>query len=180
MMTTTDEPRIYVASLSDYNAGVLHGVWIDCDGLDADDIHEAVAAMLAISPTAASEGSTAEEWAIHDYEGFGSLSIGEWESFETIAEYAAAIAEHGAGPVGAYIADAGEWNERKFEDSYAGEWENELAFAYDLADDILNIKDETLAAYFDYEKWSRDLFMGDYWSTDAGAPTYGVYVFRRN
>ena len=27
--STGPSPRIYVASLSDYNAGRLHGVWID-------------------------------------------------------------------------------------------------------------------------------------------------------
>lgn len=39
--TTTDSNtfRIYVASLSDYNAGILHGTWIDFDQLtDLDDL----------------------------------------------------------------------------------------------------------------------------------------------
>lgn len=45
-------PRIYVASLSDYNAGHLHGRWIDLDGLDASDddaVMEDIAAMLRAS-----------------------------------------------------------------------------------------------------------------------------------
>ena len=37
-------PRIYVASLSDYNAGHLHGRWIDADQ-DPDAIREEIAAM---------------------------------------------------------------------------------------------------------------------------------------
>lgn len=48
--TTTDSDtfRIYVASLSDYNAGILHGTWIDFDQLtDLDDLRAAIAAMLA-------------------------------------------------------------------------------------------------------------------------------------
>ena len=36
--------RIYVASLSDYNAGILHGRWIDVT--DEDTIREEIAAML--------------------------------------------------------------------------------------------------------------------------------------
>jgi hypothetical protein len=53
--------RIYVASLSDYNDGVLHGAWINADQ-EADELHGDVGAMLreSIQPWA-------EEWAIHDY-----------------------------------------------------------------------------------------------------------------
>lgn len=36
-MPNSDGPRIYVASLSDYNAGTLHGKWIDADQ-SAEDI----------------------------------------------------------------------------------------------------------------------------------------------
>ena len=37
----------------------------------------------------------AEEWAIHDYEGFGSLRLSESESFQTVSAIAAGIAKHG-------------------------------------------------------------------------------------
>jgi antirestriction protein len=40
-----DRPRIYVACIASYNAGILHGRWIDVT--DPDDIWERVAAMLA-------------------------------------------------------------------------------------------------------------------------------------
>ena len=46
MMTTLDTtPRIYVASLSDYNAGRLHGVWINAAN-GAEEINEKVVEML--------------------------------------------------------------------------------------------------------------------------------------
>ena len=83
------EARIYVASLSDYNAGRLHGRWINADQ-DADEIFAEVKTMLAASPE-----PFAEEWAIHDYEGFHGIKIHEWESFETVSELAEAIEEHG-------------------------------------------------------------------------------------
>jgi antirestriction protein len=41
--------RIYVASLADYNNGLLHGEWIDLDGKDADDVQGEIAAMLRAS-----------------------------------------------------------------------------------------------------------------------------------
>lgn len=44
-MTITYSPRIWVASLSDYNNGHLHGVWIDA-AQDVDAIHDEIAAML--------------------------------------------------------------------------------------------------------------------------------------
>ena len=83
-MTTTEGtmPRIYVACLAAYNNGKLHGEWIDAD-MDADMIEDAVQEMLAKSPI-----PTAEEWAIHDHDGFGGIKIGEYESFERVAKLA--------------------------------------------------------------------------------------------
>jgi hypothetical protein len=40
-------PRIYVASLSDYNAGRLHGVWLEAT--DIDSVRVGVAGMLKAS-----------------------------------------------------------------------------------------------------------------------------------
>jgi antirestriction protein len=65
----SDEIRIYVADLTAYNNGKLHGVWINARG-DINDIWEQIKAMLATSP----EGF-AEEYAIHDYEGFGAYAL---------------------------------------------------------------------------------------------------------
>ena len=72
--------RIYVADLAAYNAGHLHGVWIDAS-LDLDDMQEQVKAMLAASPV---EG--AEEYAIHDFEGFDGYPLGEYEGLQTAHE----------------------------------------------------------------------------------------------
>ena len=47
--STKDTPRIYVACLAAYNAGRLHGEWIDADQ-DADVIHEEIQEMLAAMP----------------------------------------------------------------------------------------------------------------------------------
>lgn len=38
--------RIYVASLSDYNNGHLHGRLVDLDGLDVDDVKNEIADLL--------------------------------------------------------------------------------------------------------------------------------------
>jgi antirestriction protein len=70
-LTTKFEPRIYVACLAAYNNGYLHGVWIDA-AQEPWSIYDEVKAMLAASPVAG-----AEEWAIHDYEGFRGVRIEE-------------------------------------------------------------------------------------------------------
>ncbi len=171
---TAVEPRIYVASLSDYNAGRLHGVWIDLDGLDQADIEEQVATMLR-----ASREPLAEEWAIHDYE-LGGIKIAESEDFGTVATLAAAIAEHGPA-LAAYWEYIGTIDAddlaSSFEEAFQGHYDSETAFAEQLIEDsgTLASVPDYVARYFDYEAYAHDLFMGDCWSAYASP---GVYVVR--
>lgn len=83
--TATAECRIYVACLASYNNGILYGRWIDVDGKSGDELQDEVNAMLAASPM-----KGAEEWAIHDSEGFGNM-VGESTSFEDVALIAEAL-----------------------------------------------------------------------------------------
>jgi len=46
----TTAPRIYAACLASYNAGKLHGAWIDCEGKDGEALALEIADMLARSP----------------------------------------------------------------------------------------------------------------------------------
>lgn len=160
-------PRIYVASLSDYNAGRLHGRWIDVDQ-DLENILAEVTAMLAES-----REPIAEEWAIHDYEGFGSWSPSEWEPLETVATVAQGIAEHGPA-YAAYV----KWgyDPEDFEECYQGDWESEREFAMEFAEGTGLLRESDLWPYtcIDWERATRELFY-DYWS----APSEGgrVYVF---
>lgn len=180
---TTDTPRIYVACLASYNAGTLHGEWIDAT--DADTIREAIQAVLKRSPCPG-----AEEWAIHDYKGFGQLRLSEClnrnlksspynlEDIDRVAELGALIDEHGeafaayANHVGVDYA-----TEEGFEEAYCGEWDSEEAYAENLFDELyLHEVPEYVQHYIDYEAFSRDLFINDYYSVDC--PEGGVYVFR--
>jgi len=54
-----------------------------------DDIQEEINKMLACSPV-----EDSEEYAIHDYEGFGSYPLGEYEGLESAHEVACFIEEH--------------------------------------------------------------------------------------
>lgn len=170
------EPKIYVASLSDYNDGRLHGTWIDA-ARDAGEIADDVQAMLKRSPMA-----LAEEWAIHDSDGFAGFEVGEYESFEVVSRIASGIAEHG--PAFAALASlvGTETSElERFEDYFLGEFDSMSEFARNLADDLgwedeLDRACESFRGYvdIDYEMLGRDL---DSELSTAANPDGGVYVF---
>ena len=46
-------------------------------------------------------------------------------------------------------------------DAYYGQYESELEFAYDMAENTMQIPAE-IEPYFDYEKYARDLFITDF------------------
>lgn len=170
-------PRIYVASLSDYNAGRLHGEWIDA-AQPVEDLDEAVGTMLA-----ASSEPGAEEWAIHDYQGFGPADLGEYEPLERVSLLANGIRTHGAG-FGAWAALVGSYPAQLqlFEEAYRGHWESVTAYAEQLLDDLgataaLEAVPAWLQPYVDLnlDRFARDLELGGDIRTIAGDG--GVWIF---
>lgn len=177
-------PRIYVASLTDYNAGVLHGAWLtitDVPGLD-----EGIAAMLATSPTARRTGETAEEWRIDDYDGWGRcIEVGSFESLDTLVRVADGLTEHGPA-YGAWVDVVGTTDNDAlgdFEEHYLGEFADLEAFGDAQLDDLgfdpsdLPGVPEGLRPYVqvDIAGWVRDMELGgEICSREGGA---GAYVF---
>lgn len=161
----TDQPSIYVASLSDYNDGELHGRWIDAT-LGVDHIEEQVAEMLKSSPFAASKfarqwGLVSEEWAIHDHSGFSGLKIGEWEQFETVANLAEQLEEHGE-PFAAFVAAFDSDQLDEFSDRYRGEWESVEQFAAQWTENtggLIGVS-EYLQNHIDWSSVARDMELG--------------------
>ena len=173
------KPRIYVACLAAYNAGQLHGGWINCD-VSAEEIGKAVKEILQYSPQAKYQACV--EWAIHDCEGFGGITLSESESFETVAELAEAISKEGEAFATFYDCntyDSVEDALEKFSENYLGEFETEKDFAEEQLNEngtIEAVKEAGLAAYYiDFEAVARDWFCGDYWSSQA--PGGRVYVY---
>src|SRR6202022_2303852 len=80
-------PAIYVASLADYNNGVLHGAWIDA-AREPAEIQADINAMLAES-----REPNAEEFAIFDYDQFGLCRIHENDPIDLVAQIARGINE---------------------------------------------------------------------------------------
>ena len=165
-------PMIYVACLASYNNGVLHGEWIDLDGIDRYDLDAAIAAMLRTSPYPNTvvewEGQptpSAEEWAIHDTDDFEGIQIGEYADLDTVLNHAAMLSEHGAAWA-AYCKCVGDnyATAEGFTDAYQGEYNTKEDFAYYLVDEsglLRNIHDN-VSRYFDYDAYARDLFLDGY------------------
>jgi antirestriction protein len=188
-------PRIYVASLTDYNAGNGHGAWIDA-AQEKDELWAEINAMLKASPEARAfpQGGPAEEWAIHDYEGFGELRLSEYEDIERVSKVALAIEEHGDA-MAAWLSLSDDNEPDEFEEHYRGQWDTEEEFTqqqimeigwsnvpayvylkpYAAPEDHVNVFDE-LSSYIDWESVTRDFVQhGNYTSVDDKSGGYFMF-----
>jgi len=177
-------PRIYAASLSDYNNGILHGCWIDATS-DIEEMQHAINEMLAASPTTTRYGEPAEEWAVHDYEGFSDIRVGEYTSLANIAQWADGIDRHGEA-FAAWVAHVGVEGDdliEQFENGYQGEWESIEAYAEYMLDElgvqrVIDEAPEWLQPYLklDIEGFARQLELGGE-LTCSESPGGEVWIF---
>ena len=160
----SDEIRIYVADLAAYNNGILHGAWIDA-AQDIDGIWDQVNAMLKASPI-----DDAEEYAIHDYEGFEGYSLSEHEGLETVHEIACFIEEYPE--IGGAILEhfCGDMDEavKALDENYSGCYKSVADYAQELTEETSEIP-KHLEFYIDYERMGRDMELsGDIYTIDTG------------
>ncbi len=167
-------PKIYVACLAAYNGGQLHGEWIDANQ-EVHEIQANITSMLERSPE-----PYAEEWAIHDCEGFGSISISEWPGIERVSTLAKLIAAH-AEPFSIWYENQDGSNfdiselEEMFLEQWQGTFESDTDFAYKLFEESGQLSRLPIWAqnYFDYESYARDLHLGgDFSFTRHNCQTY--------
>ena len=172
-------PKIYVASLSDYNDGRLFGCWIDA-AQSSDELYSEMRELLESSSM-----PFAEEWGIFDYEGFGPLRIDEYESFDIVSLLANGIVDHGEA-FACWVdltGDRDQFSVDKFLESYLGCFASTEAYAESLLGDLGYLEPwhsslpEFLQPYvsIDIEGLARDLELsGDVMTAEGRA---GVYVF---
>jgi antirestriction protein len=185
MNTPTDTPKVWIGCLAAYNAGNLHGRWVDA--IDVDELEAARAEVIRTSPMWR-RGKMAEEHAVMDYDGFGPLAdqLGEWPDFKTLATIGQAIAEHGERLIGYVVICEPTLDEEApsgFEDAYRGEWDSENDYAEDLISEcglagVEQIPD-SLMPYLDLNMVAREIFQHGTLSTYP-APGGGVFVFDAN
>lgn len=164
--------KIYAACLASYNNGTMYGKWIDVAGEWIDEIRDQIDTMLKASPTPG-----AEEYAIHDYDDLPNF--GEHPDLQAIADYSRLVEEyeHLGGDVVRAIVDNCHGNiEQAAQDC-------ENAFLYDcfqsysdeIADEMLQSVDPSIACYFDYKAYAHDL-RHDYTVLDLGKITVIIGV----
>lgn len=144
-------PRIYVACLAAYHSGYLHGAWIEA-AQEPWTIWDAVQDMLRASPLA-----EAEEWAIHDREGFRGVQIAEGASLERVSELALFVAEHGevgAALLAYYGGDVAEAREA-IAARYKGQHVSLAEYVQGMTEEATAIPN-TLRHYVDYQAMARD------------------------
>lgn len=143
-------PRIYVACLAAYNNGILHGAWIDATQ-EAWAIYDGIRAILDSSPI-----MDAEEWAIHDYEGFEGIELAEYAGIEGVAEKAAFIVDHGrlGAELFTYYGSLAEAREA-LEDRYHGQFESVAEYMQETMEGCTAIP-APLQYYIDWQAMARD------------------------
>lgn len=91
-------PMIWVGALGAYNAGTLHGEWIELDGMNDGDLEDAVQRIVDTSPEPGDE-----EWFIADHSGFCGIPVGEYDTLEHTLDIANKIVEFGHGATTALV-----------------------------------------------------------------------------
>lgn len=169
-----NKPKIYIACLASYNAGVLHGEWITPE-TDKDDLQHQINKMLSKSQSA-----YADEWAVHDYDLF--YNLGEYPNLDDIIRVQEAYENHTGGfeSVNAFlenwsVADLDNLDEALITWGY----ESFQEFADIQADELLDSHDipQSIRSHFDYKSYANDL-EHDYYYFDSRYS--GTLIFNKN
>jgi antirestriction protein len=122
--------------------------------------------------------ASAEEFAIHDHEGFDGL-LGEYSPIDEVVQVAEALEEHGEKYAG-LRKDGRDHDEalRMIEENYQGCYDSLEDWAEQLLDDTgaFSGAPEMLKSYFDFERYARDCELsGDIMTIEGDGRT--VHVF---
>lgn len=170
MATYTQEttPRAWVGCLGCYNSGRLNGKWLE--GTEAGDTEGA--GLTNADGFCLVCG--ADEFWVFDHENYAGLISGECSPMEAqeSAELLASVDEDEREVLEAWVSN---FHIRKAEDldlddmrsHYIGEFSSDTEVAEHIVDEtgLLSEIPDSVARYFDYEAYGRDLDMGgDVWS----------------
>ncbi len=161
-------PAVYVGTWHKYNCGSIAGRWFDLTTFD--DERDFFAACRALH-----QDETDPELMFQDYEGFPANMASECHiNWAWVEGFRQARDEGCEEAYRLWGDDTGETDFDSFRDAWWGEADSEEAFAVEFASDtgLLAGVPETVALYFDYEAYARDLFLDSFTFIDG-------HVFRR-
>ena len=153
-------PSVYCGTYRKYNEGSLFGAWLDIARFS--DFEEFINVCRQLH---ADEEDP--ELMFQDYECFPSSLYSEScmdeDTFEKILEYAR-MEDRDREAFDDYLDLGHDFNVARFREAYCGHWSSEKDFAMDIIDSCYDIERQmgSLASYFDYDAFARDLFMYDY------------------
>ncbi|EAN2917452.1 DUF1472 domain-containing protein [Salmonella enterica] len=161
-------PAVYVGTWHKYNCGSIAGRWFDLTTFD--DERDFFAACRALHQDEADP-----ELMFQDYEGFpGNMASECHINWAWVEGFRLARDEGCEEAYRLWVEDTGETDFDTFRDAWWGEADSEEAFAVEFVSDTGLLADvpETVALYFDYEAYARDLFLDSFTFIDG-------HVFRR-
>ena len=176
-MENLSEARIYVGTYAKYNEGSIFGKWMDLsDYSDSEEFYDACRELHSDEEDPElmfqdweyiPDSLIGESWLANNIfeiiEAVGNLSETHQEAFGVWLNYMSSdIANE---DINGLI--------ESFEDDYQGEYSSEEDYAYQVIDECYPDLPEFAKTYFDYEKFARDLFIGDYYYENG-------FVFRRS
>ena len=157
-------PKLYMASLADYNNGELVGSWVDLESEDVDDNRDAInaarAVLLARSP------QRGEETAWHDTHGWEGVAIGEHDSDERVSVVAALLNEHSEAFAAWYSRFDGAYLQpdqlaENFAESYVGTYDSAADYCEQSFIETTENGEELLSnppyCYIDWSRMANDL-----------------------
>lgn len=156
----SNSPKVYVGTYGKYNDGSLQGEWIT---LDEVPNYEFFCQILH----AIHYDESDPEFMFQDYECFPeclySESFIDEETFDKIKEYAE-LDDNDRSAMDAYLNLGHDFDIEEMKEKYQGKFDSEEDFAEYIVGECYDIDTMmgNLACYFDYERFARDIFMGDY------------------
>lgn len=157
-MTTTAAatPAIYVGTYAKYNNGSIKGAWLSLD--DYANKEEFIEACLELH-----KDEEDPELMFQDWENIPGDLVSECSVDASLWDLMAVYDTYGKDAVDAYVSIFGEWDVASFEERYQGEHKSDEDFAQEFIDSTGMLSDvpDSIARYFDYQAFARDL-MFDY------------------
>ena len=177
-------PAVYVACLASYNAGTLHGRWVDLSNVSKLAFTESgmVEVLQQCIDLILSESDQpgAEEWAIHDTQGLPKVLMGEWPDLPDlmafVRQWELACADCDDDAFRSWCDHIGEVKTYEdFRESFRGSWDSEADFVQDFYEQQ-GKELGPLGSYIDWEQvWYGEFSCDGWWSEYAGDGVYWVF-----